>query len=66
MNRWLARLAFSFLVLAALLAWTGYKELTGSHTAPSKARVGVYFVGAGMSLGLAARGFRERHRADNE
>ena len=65
MNRWLARLAFSFLVLAALLAWTGYKELT-TRTAPNKVRVGLYFVGAGMSLGLAARGFRERHRADSE
>ena len=65
MNRWLARLAFSFLVLAALLAWTGYKELT-TRFSPSKPRVALYFVGAGMSLGLAARGFRERHRGGNE
>jgi hypothetical protein len=65
MNRWLARLAFSFLVLAGLLAWTGYKELT-TRIAPNKARVALYFVGAGMSLGLAARGFRERHRGENE
>lgn len=65
MNRWLARLAFSFLVLAALLAWTGYKELT-TRFAPSKPRVALYFVGAGMSLGLAVRGFRERHRSGNE
>lgn len=65
MNRWLARLAFSFLVLAALLAWTGYKELT-IRTAPSKLRVGLYFVGAGMSLGVAARGFHERHRGEHD
>jgi hypothetical protein len=65
MTRWLARLAFSFLVLAALLAWTGYKELT-TRTHPSTARVALYFVGAGMSVGLAVRGFRERHRRENE
>jgi hypothetical protein len=65
MNQWLARLAFSFLVLAALLAWTGYKELT-TRIAPSKTRVALYFVGAGMSLGVAARGFRERHRGERE
>jgi hypothetical protein len=65
MNRWLARLAFSFLILAGLLAWTGYKELT-TRAQPDKVRVGLYFVAAGMSVGLAARGFRERHRGENE
>jgi Flp pilus assembly protein protease CpaA len=65
MNQWLARLAFSFLVLAALLAWTGYQELT-TRTVPNKVRVGLYFVGAGMSLGVAVRGFRERHRGEHE
>ena len=65
MNQWLARLAFSFLVLAALLAWTGYKELT-TRASADKVRVSLYFVGAGMSLGVAARGFRERHRGGRE
>jgi hypothetical protein len=65
MTRWLARLAFSFLVLAALLAWTGYKELT-TRSHPNNLRVALHFVAAGISLGLAARGFKERHRRDNE
>jgi hypothetical protein len=65
MNRWLARLAFSFLVLAAFLAWTGYKELT-TRPHPNKVRVGFHFVAAGISAGLAVRGFRERHRRDND
>ena len=65
MTRWLARLAFSFLILAALLAWTGYKELT-TRTHPSKVRVGLHFLAAGVSVGLAARGFRERHRREDE
>jgi hypothetical protein len=65
MKRWLARLAFTFLILAGLLAWTGYKELT-TRARPDKVRVGLYFVGAGMSLGLAVQGVRERHRGENE
>jgi hypothetical protein len=65
MKRWLARLAFSFLILAGLLAWTGYKELT-TRARPDKVRVGLYFVAAGMSVGLAVRGFKERHRGENE
>ena len=65
MSRWPGRFAFTFLILAGLLAWTGYKELT-MRAQPDKVRVGLYFVAAGMSLGLAARGFRERHRGENE
>ena len=65
MTRWLARLAFSFLVLAALLVWTGYKELT-THAQPSRARVAFHFVAAGISTGLAVRGFKERHRIERD
>jgi len=65
MKRWLARLAFSFLILAGLLAWSGYKELTNGGR-PDKVRVGLYFVAAGMSIGLAMRGFKERHGGENE
>jgi hypothetical protein len=62
-NRWIARFAFTFLILAALLVYQGYRELT-TLANPDKWRIGLYFVGAGIGLGLAVRGFRERHRID--
>ncbi|HEY7120455.1 MAG TPA: hypothetical protein VH475_27980 [Tepidisphaeraceae bacterium] len=61
MNRWLARLAFSFLILAGLLLWQGYRELT-MFAHPSTGRIALYFIAAGISIGLAFRGIRERHR----
>ena len=65
MDRWLARLAYSFLILAGLLVWQAYREMTTLRE-PSKARLGLYFVGAMLSLGLAVRGMRVRHRIDRE
>jgi hypothetical protein len=62
-NRWLARFSFTFLVVAGLLAWQGYRELTQS-TRPNAWRVGLYFLAAGIGVGLAVKGVRERHRSD--
>ena len=63
MDRWLARLAYSFLILAGLLVWQAYREMTTLRE-PGKARLGLYFVGAMVSVGLAVRGMRARHRID--
>ena len=60
-NRWLARLAFSFLILAGFLVWQGYREMT-TLANPAWWRIGLYFVAAGVSVGLGVRGIRERHR----
>lgn len=60
-NRWLARLAFSFLILAGFLVWQAYRELT-TLASPNGWRIGLYFVVAGVSVGLGVRGVRERHR----
>ena len=60
MKLWLARLAFTFLVLALLLLWSAYKEITTSP-APSRWRIGLYCVAAGLSIALSVRGMRERH-----
>jgi hypothetical protein len=65
MNRWLARFSFTFLVVAGLLAWQGYRELT-TFAQPKIWRVGLYFLAAGIGVGLAAKGVRERHRSDQE
>jgi hypothetical protein len=65
MNRWLARLSMSFLILAGLLVWQGYRELT-TFAHPNTWRVGLYFLAAGIGVGLAVKGIRERHRPDAE
>ena len=65
MNRWLARLSMSFLVLAGFLVWQGYQELT-TFAHPVVWRISLYFIAAGIGVGLAAKGVRERHRSDQE
>lgn len=57
MRRWLARLAFSFVILAAWLVWEGRKRVERGESAA------VHYVGAGLLTGAAMAGFRERHRA---
>ena len=57
MRKWLGRLAFSFLILAAVLAWTGRQA---AHR--GDASTGYYAVAA--ALGAAGIiGLRERHRS---
>lgn len=65
MNRWLARLSTSFFILAGLLIYQSYKELTGPFPVV-KWRIGLYSVAVGISIGLAIRGVQERHRRDGE
>jgi hypothetical protein len=56
MHKWLARLAFSFLILAAALTWTGRQAAKRGDSA-----TGFYAVAA--LLGAAGIiGLRERHR----
>lgn len=62
MNRWLARLSFSFLILAGLLAYEGYKLLSRPGPARPAWQVWLYFLAAGLSVGLSVKGMRERHR----
>ena len=58
MHKWLARLAFSFLILAAAIAWTGRQAARRGDSA-----TGFYVVAA--ILGAAGIiGLRERHRPD--
>jgi len=65
MGRWLARLAYSFLILGGLLFWQGYKELSRTSS-PEMWRIVLYFVAAGMSVGIGVRGIQERHKGNRE
>ena len=56
-RRWLGRLAFSFLILAAVFLWEGKRA--ADHGASSGSR----YVAAVVLAGLGLMGIRERHRS---
>ena len=59
MRRWLARLAFSFLILAAVLAWSG-------RHAASRGKSATLRYAAAAVLGAAGvLGIRARHQRDD-
>ena len=63
MPRWLARLAFSFFILAGLLFYQAYREMNDPAAAkPPVWRIALYCLAAGISIGLGLRGLRERHK----
>jgi len=56
MQRWLARLAFSFLILAAVLAWSGRQAARRGDSATA------YYAAAALLGAAGVIGLRERHR----
>ena len=59
MNRWLARLAMSFFIIAVVLAWEAYQGL--QHHAPPW-RIAVNLIAAAAAIALGVAGTREKHR----
>jgi len=67
LRRWLGRLTFSFFIIAAVLFWTGYKDLRpGPGEEVRSTRALACFIGGGACLALANAGMRERHRARDD
>ena len=63
MRKWLARLSFSLIIVAAVLAYEGRQVMRGERgTRPAWAAYAL-FAGAAVCLGLGLRGVRERHRS---
>ena len=63
MQKWLARLAFSFFIVGAALAWEGYRSLHGRGGAPvDRTRAAFMLAGAAMCAALGGAGIRARHR----
>jgi hypothetical protein len=62
MRPWLERLALSFLIIAAVLAWEAYKGLTGRTPQMGQARINLYLVASVMSIAVGVAGIRSRHR----
>ncbi|MGH7213665.1 MAG: hypothetical protein ACREIT_02725 [Tepidisphaeraceae bacterium] len=63
MRRWLARLSFSFFIVAAWLAWEGYRSLSRQAAGRGQLFGVLCLVGALAFVALAVAGVRERHRA---
>jgi hypothetical protein len=59
MRYWFSRLSFSFIIIACVLAYTGYQA---SQEGAAYWRVNLRYVGAALSLGAGLAGLRERHR----
>ena len=60
MREWLARLAFSFFVIAIVLGWETYRGL--QRRTISESRAGLYLMAGGMSVAMGVMGMRERHK----
>jgi hypothetical protein len=55
---WLARLAFSFLILAFVVGYEGWK----AHQRGDEGRAAIMLIGAAAGAALSLSGFRLRHR----
>lgn len=64
MRRWLARLSFSFIILAAVFAWEGYQARAHGITAEERSRAVYFWLAAGACGALGLLGIRERHRPE--
>jgi hypothetical protein len=62
MSRWLARLSFTFFVIAVLLFWQIYKALSDGSTTVTQGRLSLYILGCACAITLGAIGVRARHR----
>ena len=62
---WLARLSFTFLAIAGLLVYDGYR-LTRAGSEASRTQLALYAVAAALSLVLGLAGLRARHGGDSK
>jgi hypothetical protein len=62
MSKWLARFAFSFILLAVVFAWEGRRRQRGDVGAVEPWKVYAFYAAAALCFGLGLRGIRERHR----
>jgi hypothetical protein len=62
MAKWIARFAFSFILLAVVFAWEGYHTQRGDRGPAEPWKVYAFYAAAALCFGLGLRGIRERHR----
>ncbi len=66
MRKWLARLSFSFIIVAAVLAWEAYRTRRGDRVPGREWQAYALIAGAAVCFGLGLRGIRDRHRLLDE
>jgi len=59
MNRWIARFAMSFFIVAAVLTWYAYQSLQ-QHAPLWQPMIELFAAAAAVTMGVA--GIREKHR----
>jgi hypothetical protein len=63
MRKWLARLAFSFILVATVLAWEAYQAQTGRRGPDVPPwRIGAYYLAAAALFAAGLWGVRTRHQ----
>lgn len=62
MRRWLARLAFSFIVVGLVLGWEIYRGTQQGTLHGTK--LGLYIAAVVVLLSAGMAGMKERHRSD--
>jgi hypothetical protein len=61
MRKLLSRFSFSFIGIAMVLAYSGYR---GSEQGGNRSRVALYYLGAAAAGSLGLAGVRDRHRRE--
>lgn len=61
-QQWLGRLAFSFIIVAAVLVWEAYRASSALSGDIPRGRITLYLVGAALAVVLGVLGIRTRHR----
>ena len=65
MRKWLARLAFSFILLTIVFAWEGHRTRRGDRGPGQEGKMYAFFAAAAVCFALGLAGVRERHRRDD-
>lgn len=62
MRKWLARLSFSLVIVAAVLAYEGYHTHYGNRPTRPRWAAYAFVAGAALCFGVGLSGVRDRHR----
>lgn len=66
MRKWMARLGFSFILLAVVFAWEGHRTQRGDRGPGQERKVYAFYAAAAACFALGIAGVRERHRGRND
>lgn len=62
---WLARLGYSFFIIAGVLAWEIYRVLTGRAAPVPTWQLAMYILAGSMAVAMGIAGMRARHQSQH-